>query len=315
MKKSVILGLSLLISLSLSAQTSANLSLNPEKNKVYRFNSSTEQTILQTINGNQQTIESKTANAVSFKAVDATASFVIAQVTFDTLSTKTNTMGKTINMSSAAGGNIQSKETSVIMSAVMNKLSRNPMFAKIDFTGKVVEIINSKMISDMIMKDTSSITLTGPTAPALKTQISGMVADNAMRTMIEQYTHFVPGKQVTKGESWTISESINSGGMALEITTTCHLTGIDGNIASVTSESNIKAAPNAAPMKSAGATITYDDLKGMGKSTITLDIRTGLPVAVDTKSQITGNLGVSGPGFSMQIPMEISSTTRVNARQ
>ena len=33
---------------------------------------------------------------------------------------------------------------------------------------KVLEIVNSKMLSDVIMKDTSSITLTGPMASAVK---------------------------------------------------------------------------------------------------------------------------------------------------
>ena len=36
---------------------------------------------------------------------------------------------------------------------------------------KVLEIVNAKMLSDVIMKDTSSITLTGPMASAVKTQI------------------------------------------------------------------------------------------------------------------------------------------------
>jgi len=75
-------------------QNSTDLRLNPEKNKVYRLRSSTEQTIVQTVNGNQQTIESETSYTISLKMVDATAAFIVAEVRFDTIATKTNTMGK-----------------------------------------------------------------------------------------------------------------------------------------------------------------------------------------------------------------------------
>ena len=50
------------------------------------------------------------------------------------------------------------------------------------------------------------------------------------------------------------------------------------------------------PLVSGGAKITYDDLKGLSKSTIVIDIRTGLVVEDKAKTHIAGNLGVSGTG-------------------
>lgn len=295
------------------AQNDINLKLNPEKNKVYRFNLSSEQTIIQTVNGNQQTIESKTGYTVSIKMVDATQAFIVAEVRFDTLSTKTNTMGKTVNMTSTSEGNIQSKETSDIMSYIMNRLSKNPLYTKIDYSGKVVDIVNAKMLSDMIMKDTSSITLTGPMASAIKTQIKNMVSDNTLKTMIESFTHYLPGKAISTGDTWTISETTSSGGMSLDISTFFHLDGTTGNNANITAESNIKTSANAVPMQQGGATITYDDIKGLGKSTAIVDLRTGLLVDLSAKTHIAGNLGLSMPGMSMQIPMDINSESKVLA--
>ena len=74
-----------------------------------------------------------------------------------------------------------------------------------DFTGKVLEIVNSKMFSDVIMKDTSSITLTGPIASGVKTQIINMVSDNTLKTMVEMFTHYLPGKQVSSGDNWDVT--------------------------------------------------------------------------------------------------------------
>jgi len=296
-----------------TGQNGANLRMNLEKNKVYRLQSTTEQTILQTVNGIQQTIESKTNYTVSLKMVDATQSFIVTEVRFDTIATKTNTMGKTMSMSSASEGNVQSKETSDIISFFMNRLSRNPIYAKLDFTGKVTEVVNFKMLSDMILKDTSSITLTGPVASSLKTQVISMVSDNSLKTIIEMFTYNLPGKMVNAGDNWSVMTSTNTGGMSLDITTGFHLNGISGNNADITAESNIRPSVNAAPMESGGAKITYDDLTGLSKSTIIIDIQTGLVVETNSKTHIAGNLGVSMPGMNMQIPMDINSDTKVTS--
>lgn len=315
MKRTFLLITGILLSTIAIGQNSANLRLNLEKNKVYRLHSTSEQTIVQTVNGNQQTIESITNYTVSLKMVDATPAFIVTEVRFDTLATKTNTMGKTTSMSSASEGNIQSKETSDIVSYFMNRMSRNPLYAKIDFTGKVTEIVNSKMVSDMILKDTSLITLAEPVASALKTQVTNMAGDDAFKTMIDMFTHNLPGKMVNTGENWSVTTSTKAGGMSLDITTSYKLDGISGNNANIVAESNIRASANAVPMESGGATITYDDLKGLSKSTISIDIRTGLVVESVSKTHIAGNLGVTVPGMSMQIPMDINSNSKIAAIQ
>jgi hypothetical protein len=310
MKKSLSLLIVILFCAISAGQNSANLRMNPEKNKSYSFRSVTEQTILQTVNGNQQTIESKTNYTVSLKMVDSTPAFIVTEVRFDTLATTTNTMGKTVTMSSASEGDIQSKETSDIMSYFMNRMSRNPLYAKIDFTGKVTEIVNSKMVSDKILKDTSLITLADPVAATLKTQVINMVSDDAFKTIIGMFTYNLPGKMVNEGDNWTVTISTNMGGMSLDITTRYNLNGLSGNHANITAESNIRTSANAVPMESGGAKITYDDLKGLSKSTLIIDISTGLAVESVSKTHITGNLGVSMPGMSMQIPMDINSDSR-----
>jgi hypothetical protein len=46
-----------------------------------------------------------------------------------------------------------------------------------------------------------------------------------------------------------------------------------------------------------------------------IDIRTGLIVEDKAKTHITGNLGISAPGFSMQMPMDINGESKVIALQ
>ena len=111
--------------------------------------------------------------------------------------------------------------------------------------------------------------------------------------MVEVFTYYLPGKEVSAGNNWNVTVNTSTGGMALDILTNYHLDGVTGNIANITAESNIKAAANADPIVAGGAKITYDDLKGLGKSTIMIDTRTGLLVEDKTKSHIAGNLGIN----------------------
>jgi len=313
MKKIFLSFTEVLFCISIVAQNSVNLKLNLEKNKVYRLNAVSAQTIIQTVNGNQQTIESNTSYTASVKMIDATADFMIAEVHFDSLITKTNTMGITMNISSVREGDIKSAKNDEVMSYIMNRLCKNTLYTKIDFSGKVLDIVNAKMLSDLVLKDTSSITLTGPAASAIKTQLINLVSDKSLKTMVGMFTHFLPGKQVSPGDNWSVTENTNSGGMSLEIITGYHLDGVNGDVANVTAESDIKAAANSAPMIANGATITYDDIKGLSKSKMMIDTRTGLIMSTTAKTHIAANLGVSGPGFSMQIPMDISGDAKVIA--
>jgi hypothetical protein len=315
MKKILLSCIAVLFCISILAQNTANLKMNLEKNKVYRLKSVSEQTVTQTVNGVQQTTESKVNYTLSLKMIDATADFMIAEVHFDTLVTNTNTMGKMVNISSVNEGDIKSGETAEIMSCIMNRLSKNALYVKMDFAGKPVEVVNSKMVSEVIMKDTSSITLAGQTRAAVKKQIINMISDNSLKTMIGMFTWCLPGKQVSTGDNWGVTQLTNSGGMMLDIMTSYHLDGLNGNNANISVESNIKAAANADPIESGGAKVTYDDLKGLSKSNMVVDIRTGLIVEDKAKTHITGNLGISAPGFSMQMPMDINGESKVTALQ
>jgi ribosome-binding factor A len=313
MKKILLSAFTILFIIPVMAQETANLKMSLEKNKLYRLKSVSEQTITQMVNGNQQTVESKVEYTLSVKMLDVTPDFMVTEVYFDTLITNTNSMGKTVTINSTLDGNLKSSETGDIMSCIMNRLSKSALFVKMDFTGKPVEVVNAKMLSDMILKDTASITLAEPLAAAMKTQAAGTISDNSLKAMIGSFTWHLPGKQVSVGDEWKITEQTNSGGMLLAITTTYHLDRINENNADITVESNIKAAENAPPIQSGGATVTYDNLTGMSKSNLMVDVRTGLVVEDKVKTHISGNLSISAPGFSMQMPMDINGETKVKA--
>lgn len=311
MKKIFLTAVSVMIIIPVMSQNAVTLKLNPEKNKVYRLKSVSEQNISQTINGNEQTVQSRTEYTISLKMLDVTPEFMVAEVHFDTLITNSNAMGKMSTVSSANEGDIKSSETDAILSAIMNRLSKNAIYVKLDYSGKPLEIVNAKMLCDLILKDTASITLEGVQGTAIKSQISGLISSENLKTMIGGFTWHLPGNQVATGDKWIITEQANSGGMLLAISTTHRLESISGNNANISVESSIKAVENAAPIKSGVATVAYDNLSGMSKSSLVIDINTGLVVQDKAKTHISGNLGISGPGFNMEMPMDINGESSV----
>ena len=308
MKKTVLTMITLCLSVAMMAQQNVNLKLNLEKNKVYRLRSISDQNITQTVNGVDQTTTSQTTNVMSIKMLDAAGDLIIAEVRFDTLLTRTNAMGQIMNMNSTSEGNITSQETSDVMSAIMNRLSKNALFVKMEPTGKVVEIVNMAMLQDIIFKDTAA--MTGQLAPVHKTQIKNMVNTDALKSMIESFTFNLPAREVKAGEKWNASTPVNSGGMYLSINTGYKLDNLDNNMVTVTAESTIQTAPNAKPLEYSGAKITYDGIMGIGKSQMRIDAVTGLIVESSTRMNITGDLSVSVQGMNMQIPMKIDSETK-----
>ncbi len=315
MKNILFAGISLLLTISVQAQNGETLKMNLEKNRVYRLMSVSSQTVTQTINGVQQTTESKAGYTMSLKMLEATPDFMVTEVRFDTLVTTTNTMGRIMTISSANEGDIRSEEMADVLSCIMNRLSKNALYVKIDYTGKPVEIVNAGMLSGIILKDTSSISVKGPAAQAVKKQVIETVSEESLRSMIAMFTHYLPGGEVAKGNQWSITQQMNSGGMMLDIITTYRLDGSDGTLANITAESAIKASENAAPIESGGATVTYGDLKGMSRATMVIDINSGMRVEENSKTHISGNLGISAAGLSMQMPMDINGESKITLIQ
>ncbi|HQJ20966.1 MAG TPA: hypothetical protein PLQ61_07220, partial [Bacteroidales bacterium] len=89
MKKFLFFVFSVLFGLQVVAQQSVSLKLNLEKNRTYRLRSVTHQTVTQTVSGNQQTVESDVLYTFSLKMLDVTPEFIVTEIHFDTITTKT----------------------------------------------------------------------------------------------------------------------------------------------------------------------------------------------------------------------------------
>lgn len=310
MKKILFSAFALVLCGSMMAQNSAVLKLNLEKNKVYKHTSNSDMNITMSINGMQQAQQVKNKSYLSIKMVDSKPEFMIAEVRFDSIITQMNAMGQTSVTNSNKPGDINSSNASDISGALLNRFCNNPLFVKMDYSGKVLEVVNLKMFSDVVTKGLDSAKID----PASKNQLGSMVKLEAIKPSIEGAYAVLPGKSVNIGDTWEVSNIINSNGMNLSSTSKFKLVSLSNNVATLAAESNI-AAIAGKPMMSNGMPVNYDDLKGLGKSTILIDMKTGLLKDVAGKSNIAGNLSVDAAGTSMQIPLEIQIESKVEPVQ
>lgn len=306
MKKILFSALALVLCGSMMAQNSAVLKLNLEKNKVYKHTSNSDMNITQSINGMQQNQQVKNKSYLSIKMVDSKPQFMVAEVRFDSVITIMNVAGQTIVTNSNKPGDINSAVATDISGAILNRYCNNPLFVKMDYSGKVLEVVNLKMFSDVVTKGLDSAKID----PSSKNQLASMVKLEAIKPSIEGVYALVPGKSANIGDTWEVSNIINSNGMNLTSTSKFKLVSLSNNVATLAAESNI-AAIAGKPMIANGMPVNYDDLKGLGKSTILIDMKTGLLKDIAGKSNIAGNLSVDVAGTNMQIPLEIQIESKV----
>lgn len=310
MKKILTLFIATAMGVSLMAQ-SADLKLKLEKGKVYRLKSVSNQNVSQTINGMEQTSTVSSASFFSIKMMDAAADFIVAEVKFDSINSTTNSMGKITKINSNTAGNIASEDAGEVMSNVMNRLCKNPIYVKMNPNGNIIEIVNLAMLKDILLKDTGA--LSPKIGPTMKAQINGYLNPDALKTMINSFTYNLPAKQVKAGEQWNITMPLNMGGMSMDVISNYKLSAIKDNVADIVLESSIKASPNAAPMDYPGAKITYDGISGISKSSLKINTQTGLTIENTAKTNITGDLGVNAGGMSMQIPMKVTAESSITS--
>jgi hypothetical protein len=314
MKTIFISVISIFLTFAAVAQNSVTLKYNLGKNKVYRFKTITDQGVTVTVQGMANETKVNSSSVTSLKIVDSKPEFIVAEVRFDTISVNTSTMGKNITMSSASEGNFKSTDMKDVMAYFMNQMSKNPLFVKIDYSGKVLEIINLKVFSGIILKNIDSLKIDGPMGAMMPGQIKNMVEEKTLKTQIEAITNYLPGKNVSVGDKWDVTNSMTANGMAFTINNSFKLEKVNNNIATLSAEANVLPA-SSEPVVMMGAKINYSDIKGLNKATITIDSKTGLLIESNGKTSMSGNMSLDAGGQMMQIPMDVKGDTKIISLQ
>lgn len=307
MKTLISLLMMLTISISLMAQSSVDLKYNLKINETYHVKTTSIQDMVMTMQGNQQAMEVKNVMYLSLKPLKNENEYFLAEVKFDTIINDISGPASMM-LSSADEGDISSQNPADVMSCVLNRLSKSTILIKLTNKGKVIDILNLQVISDNVLAGTEN--LQGTLEP-LKAQLSMMVEKDAIISMIEAVTSYMPGTKIKKGEKWNIVNILSSGGIGMEITTDYILNDITKTEADISGEVIIE--PNTdKPTIVSGMEVT-NKVRGIGKTTMKINSQNGWIIYGSSQMQLSGERIIKMQGNEMQIPIEIKGSTEITA--
>ncbi len=304
MKQLITLLVCISVSFASFAQKSADLRLNLELNKKYKAKTNSVQSQKMTVQGMERSSDVTNTSYISIKPLTKTDEFYIAEVKIDSIIT-TNSMPP-MNITSADKGDISSGDPVEVMKCILNRLSNSTFVVKMDFSGAVVDIMNYDVVAANILSGTDS--LSGDAA-MIKPQILTMVNKDSYKGTIETLTGYLPGKEVKKGEKWDKSTTVSSGGVGVTVNSSYTLKEISKEEILLNADVVIEPS-SGGPMIMNGNEIT-SELRGIGKTELKIDPKTGWIIRSTSKSQMSGDMNIKSPMGEMQMPLEIISTTEV----
>ena len=306
MKKLTLLILSGFVCLFISAQN-VELKYKLKANETYRLKQTRTENSTRTIQGMAQNTESVTSSVFSIKPLTLNDEFFIASVKFDTM-VISNSMPP-MKIESANEGDLSSPDPVTALTAIIHRLCNTEFIVKLDYTGKVLEIVNYDAASKNILQGVDQIE--GQAKMMVEMQANMLTSKEMISGMVESTMNILPGAKVKKGDSWKTDINFSAGGIEMNITTDFNLTSIEGKKASFEGKSVIMPASDE-PVNMNGAMIT-SQLQGMGKVNFVVDSETGFIISGTTKTQVSGNMIVTAQGNTMEIPVESIAESTVTA--
>ena len=276
MKTLVSTVVALLVAGTMLAQT-ANLKFNLDKNKTYRVKTTTEQTTSYSGGGMQQTSNINLSMFISLKPVSFSSDNFSAEVRFDTMNFSLTMPTMKLEISSAKEGNIKSPDIATAMGCLYHRLCSNTFSVKMSYSGNVMEISNYQTIADNILQGIDS--LQGQ-AQMMQQQAKGMFTEPALRGMIEAVTAYLPGKEVKEGDKWVSVVNQVGMGATMQTTNNLKLKKISGKQAEITGDATIEPTGGA-----------QSDIRGVSKSSLTIDIQSGWIIKGSSKQHSQGTMG------------------------
>ncbi len=288
------------------AQKKTDLTYNLELNKIYSAKNTSLQNTTQTVMGKEQSTQTQTTLVVSLKPLKQMKGEMIAEIKFDTIITLISMPQMEIN--SSRPGDLNSSDPGKIMECILHRMSNSTFLARMTNTGRVIGFMNLEPVTSEIMQGTDSIQ--GQSASFIMQRVKTMLEEKSLKSMVEAFTAYLPGSEVQTGDTWKINMNASGGGMDMTLNGDYKLEKLEKKSAMITGDITIESAPGT--MEINGARIT-PDLRGLGKSELTIDPETGWIKHGTSKQQMKGELNVNAQGNSMTIPMEINTDTEITA--
>ncbi|MDB5087281.1 MAG: hypothetical protein JWR09_1275, partial [Mucilaginibacter sp.] len=240
-------------------------SLNLTKGNTYFLTTNATSAIVQTMNGQQNTVNLAFNFRMAFKVISIADTVYNMEVSYQSLSMKMDMGGSTLDLDSKK--NDPQDVPSSIIAAMMDK----PFNLEMTKTGKIKSVQNiDKMVSEAIK---SFPQIDSTKKEQVKAQFMQSFGPNAFKGSIEMGTAIFPDVPVAKEDKWTVKTQLESPAKAA-VTITYQLADIIEGIYLIHGEGTMATAKNTEPAHINGLPIKYH-LNGSIISDIRVDKATG----------------------------------------
>ena len=287
--------ITLVLSLSMFAQTPVSLKLNLEKGKLNRLKNISKQNIQGNYNGMPFTTEVNASSTISYTLLSQDKDMLLIEFKFDTIQSKTT----------SPMGNKETNSTKVAKKTeyferIMNRFSTNSIIAKITSSGKFLGFENYKSFKNNVLLGMDSVPENKK--DQIQKQVDMLLKESVVQSMIEPMFSYFPDKDVKKGDQWETSYSVAGGGLTGMMFNTLTLESSDQNNAQLNLKSELESLP--AKAENVGMTI---DVKGKSTGSYTIDIKTGTIIKGTDKKHYEGTMTAKNQGNEIKMPLVIEA--------
>ena len=296
----------ILLIILLAAPTACNcqttdLSLHLKAGASYSHTSTSSSAIIETINGQKQTIEMAISGNMVYLVKDITGDNYNMEVQYKTLSMEMGMPNGKKKFSS------EIKDSADVLSAILGGLKNKTFYITMSRTGKIEAVSGiDSLISNMLLQVPN---LTVVQKEQVRDQLMKSYGEKAFRGNIEMVTAIFPDKPVATGSVWIINTQLKSG-MEATMKTTYQFKGASGSTYLIHGDSKIETTDKDAYTSINGMPVKYN-LTGSMVSDIKIDKETGWLIEYATNQQIAGSCEIKDneklPG-GITFPMTITTS-------
>ncbi|MFI5139382.1 MAG: DUF6263 family protein [Sphingobacteriales bacterium] len=283
------------------------LSLYLKKGNTYYMAGTSNSAILQSVNGQENKVNSVLSYRIAFKVIGVMDSVYNMEVRYQSLAMKIKIANQTIEMDSRK--NNPSDNPSTIIAAMMNK----PFTIIITKSGKIRSVSNVEKMIIGVFDDFPQVD--AAKKEQIKTEFLQSFGGNAFKGNLEMETAIFPEAAVAKNDKWTVNTKLESK-FKVTVHTVYHLTDIRGGYYQIHGNGTMVTDKNSKPSLINGVPVKYN-MKGTSITDIKADKITGWVNEVKLTQVMKGNIEIldnpkvpGGANIPMTINTDVTTTDR-----
>lgn len=299
----------ILLVVSCSSKSQLDLRLHLNKSDTYNLRVTTDQSITQTVQGQEHSMTQSVAVGYSFYVTDvADDGTATVRVNYHSIKYKQTSPRGTVEYDSEDTSSTTPEQATLGLAALVGQTFTVVLSPSDEIVA--VEGIDA-MIDDMLSRfrlpDDS-------TREMLRQNFESQFGLQTMKETLAAIVGIYPGKWVSVGDSWEKTETIFTG-FPMTLTDTYKLIGSDKGIATVSVNSTV-SSNSAAPPFQMGPAVLDQNLTGNQTGTLRLNEDSGWIISADINQTLNGTMKVPpGPQVPNGMEWPLTVTTHLTMEQ